>query len=84
MVPLGFDSKNAVIFQMILDSDEDCSGVLKFDEWFHLMTSNITAKDTRPNVEKLFNLYDDEKTGSISIKNLMRVARDLGEDIAKE
>ncbi len=28
MVSLGFDSKNAVIFQMISDLDEDGSGVL--------------------------------------------------------
>lgn len=31
MVSLGFDSKNAVIFQMISDLDEDGSGTLDFD-----------------------------------------------------
>ena len=84
MVSLGFDSKNAVIFQMISDLDEDGSGVLEFDEWLHLMTSKINTKETRANVDKIFNLYDDEKTGSISIKNLRRVAQDLGENISEE
>ena len=84
MVSLGFDSKNAVIFQMISDLDEDGSGVLEFNEWLHLMTSKIAVKDTKSNVDKIFNLYDDEKTGSISIKNLRRVALDLGENICEE
>ena len=78
MVSLGFDSKNAVIFQMISDLDEDGSGLIEFDEWIHLMTSKISDKDSKGNVGKIFNLFDDQKTGSISVKNLRRVAQDLG------
>ena len=84
MVSLGFDSKNAVIFQMISDLDEDGSGLIEFDEWFHLMTSKVNDKDSKANVDKIFNLFDDEKTGSISVKNLRRVAQDLGELISEE
>lgn len=29
----------------------------------------------------MFNLFDDEKTGFVSIKNLRRVVRELGENI---
>ena len=78
MVSLGFDSKNGVIFQMLSDLDEDGSGELEFNEWLHLMTSRVNNRDTKSNIDKIFNLYDDEKTGSISIKNLRRVAQDLG------
>ena len=84
MVSLGFDSKNAVIFQMISDLDEDGSGVLEFDEWLHLMTSRVNDKDSKNNIGKIFNLFDDEKTGNISVKNLRRVAQDLGEIISEE
>ena len=84
MVSLGFDSKNTVVFQMIADLDEDQSGLLEFDEFLYLMTNRITDKDSRANYRKVFNLYDDERTGYISIKNLRRVAKDLGEDIQEE
>lgn len=63
MVSLGFDAKNTVIFQMIADLDEDGSGLLEFDEFLHLMTNRISDKDSRANFKKVFNLYDDERTG---------------------
>lgn len=67
MVSLGFDAKNLVIFQMIADLDEDGSGLLEFDEFLHLMTNRISDKDTRGNFKKVFNLYDDERTGMVWI-----------------
>lgn len=48
------------------------------------MTSRISNRDNRDNIAKIFNLYDDEKTGSISVKNLRRVAQDLGENISED
>jgi centrin-1 len=67
MVSLGFDSKNTVVFQMIADLDEDQSGVLEFDEFLELMTKRITDKDSRSNFRKIFNLYDDERTGELTL-----------------
>ena len=45
------------------------------------MTARVSDKDSRENIRKIFNLFDDEKTGFISIKNLRRVAKELGETI---
>ena len=42
------------------------------------MTARVSDKDTRENIRKIFNLFDDEKVGYISIKNLRRVAKELG------
>ena len=84
MVSLGFDSKNAVIFQMISDLDEDGSGQLEFNEWLHLMTHRVNNASSRESIDKVFPLYDDEKTGYLSVKNLRRVANELGEKISEE
>lgn len=84
MISLGFDSKNAMIFQMISDLDADGSGQLEFDEWLYLMTHKVSDKSSRDRVDKVFNLYDDEKTGYLSAKNLRRVADDLGFDIGDQ
>ena len=43
------------------------------------MTARISDKDSKDDIEKVFKLFDDEKTGYISIKNLRRVAKELGE-----
>jgi Ca2+-binding EF-hand superfamily protein len=84
MTSLGFESKNGAIFQMIADLDTDGNGTIDFGEWFSLMTKRVNDKDSRANINKIFALYDDERTGYISIKNLRRVAQELGENVSEE
>ena len=38
-------------------------------------------KDTRDDIMKVFNLFDDDGTGRISLRNLKRVAKELGENM---
>lgn len=84
MTSLGFESKNGAIFQMIVDLDSDGNGTIDFQEWVTLMTKRVNDKDSRANINKIFALFDDERTGFISIKNLRRVAQELGENISEE
>ena len=81
MTSLGFESKNGSIFQMLADLDADGSGAIDFGEWLALMTKRVNDKDSRANINKIFALFDDERTGFISIKNLRRVAQELGENV---
>jgi centrin-1 len=83
MTSLGFESRNGAIFQMISDLDADSNGTIDFGEWLNLMTKRISDKDSRANINKIFALYDDERTGYISIKNLRRVAQELSENISE-
>ena len=69
---------------MIADLDADGSGQIDFEEFLTLMTARVSDKDSRENIRKIFNLFDDEKTGFISIKNLRRVAQELGENVSEE
>ncbi len=62
----------------LLSEDRD---QLDFSEFLDLMTARVSNKDTREDLKKVFSLFDDEKSGFISIKNLKRVIRDLGENI---
>jgi Ca2+-binding EF-hand superfamily protein len=39
-------------------------------------------KDTREDIQKVFNLFDDDQTGRISLRNLKRVAKELGETMS--
>lgn len=69
---------------MLADLDADGSGAIDFAEWLDLMTKKATDKDSRKNISKIFALYDDERTGFISIKNLRRVSQELGETISED
>jgi centrin-1 len=64
---------------MIADLDADGSGSIDFNEFLELMTARISDKDSKEDIEKVFRLFDDEKNGYINIKNLRRVAKELGE-----
>jgi centrin-1 len=84
MTSLGFESKNGAIFQMISDMDADGNGSNDFGEWLSLMTKRVNDKDSRANINKIFALFDDERTGFISIKNLRRISQEVGETVSEE
>merc|ERR1712072_1405693 len=82
MQSLGFEAKNATIYQMIGDIDKDNSGSIDFEEFLDMMTAKMSDKDSRADIRKVFNLFDDDKTGKITLKNLKRVAKELGETMS--
>jgi len=45
---------------------------------------HLSNKETREGISKIFALFDDDKTGAISSKNLKRVAKELGETMSEE
>ena len=84
MKSLGFDTKNPAIFSMIADFDEDGNGVISFDEFLDMMTARISDRNTRDDLKRVFNLFDDSRQGFVTAENLRRVARELGEEISEE
>ncbi len=79
MRSLGLETKNQTVYQMIQDIDKDAKGEIDFDEFLDLMTSKLAGSDTEEDVQKIFNLFDDDETGFITLHNLKRVANELGE-----
>lgn len=69
---------------MIADLDADGNGTIDFGEWLGLMTKRVNDKDSRANINKIFNLFDDRRQGFISVDDLRRVATELGETIGED
>ena len=69
---------------MISDLDANKSGTIDFEEFLDMMTARMSDKDTREDINKVFRLFDDDNTGQITLKNLRRVARELGETMTEE
>eukprot|EP00594_Rhizosolenia_setigera_P012537 CAMPEP_0178964972 /NCGR_PEP_ID=MMETSP0789-20121207/15995_1 /TAXON_ID=3005 /ORGANISM="Rhizosolenia setigera, Strain CCMP 1694" /LENGTH=171 /DNA_ID=CAMNT_0020649849 /DNA_START=68 /DNA_END=583 /DNA_ORIENTATION=+ len=82
MQSLGFEAKNQTIYQMIADIDQDGKGEIDFDEFLDLMTARMSDKDSKEDIAKVFNLFDDDRTGFITLQNLKRVASELGETMS--
>ena len=79
MVSLGFEAKNATLFHVVTELDKDGSGSIDFEEFLGMMTSQMGDHDSKDDIRKIFTLFDIDKTGHINIKNLKKIARDLGE-----
>ncbi len=82
MQSLGFEAKNHTVYQMIADIDSNGNGDIDFEEFLDLMTVKLGESDTKEDIQKVFNLFDDDQTGFITIQNLKRVAKDLGETMS--
>ena len=43
------------------------------------VTERILARDPMDEIRRAFQLFDDDNTGKISIRNLRRVAKEIGD-----
>jgi len=68
---------------MISDIDKDGNGSIDFDEFLDMMTAKISDRDSKEDVSKVFALFDVENKGTITLKDLKRVAKELGETMTE-
>lgn len=77
---LGLETKNQSVYDMMQGIDTDGKGEIDFDEFVDVMTSKLACNnDSEEDVQKIFELFDDDKTGFITLHNLKRVVAELGE-----
>lgn len=67
---------------MFIELDKDPASTLNFEEFVRVMAPRMHPLDPRDEAMKVFELFDVDKTGKISFKNLKRVAADVGEDFS--
>ena len=71
MQSLGFENKNPTIYAMIADLEKAAGGGdIDFDTFLDAITSKLGDKETRGGIAKIFELFDDDTSGSINLKNL--------------
>jgi Ca2+-binding EF-hand superfamily protein len=58
--------------------------MIDYNEFLDIMISKMSEKDNPEEIEKAFELFDEDGTGAISFDNLKRVAQELGEAISDD
>ena len=77
MTALGYEARNQTLFTAI----GEAQGAIDFGRFFELLTARLSGRGSKEGLKRVFALFDDEKTGFISIKNLRRVVKEVGESI---
>ncbi|KAL1783311.1 centrin-3 [Sigmodon hispidus] len=84
MRALGFDVKKADVLKILKDYDREATGKITFEDFNEVVTDWILERDPHEEILKAFKLFDDDDSGKISLRNLRRVARELGENMSDE
>ena len=85
LMNLGIDTKNQTLQNMLADIDKNGNANIDFDEFIDMMTAKMSDKDTREDLEKVFELFlGDDDTDKIDIKHLKRVCKELNENMSDE
>ncbi|XP_008323352.1 centrin-3 [Cynoglossus semilaevis] len=84
MRALGFEVKKVDVLKILKDYDREGKGKITFEDFNEVLTERILNRDPKEEILKAFKLFDDDESGKISLRNLRRVARELGENISDE
>ncbi|KAL1407216.1 Calcium-binding component of the spindle pole body (SPB) half-bridge [Vanrija albida] len=83
MRALGFNLRKPEVLKLLRDHDRG-DGLMNLADFEKIMTEKILARDPMEELRRAFSLFDDDNTGKISLKNLRRVAKELGEHLGDE
>ena len=84
MRALGFEPKRGEIKQFLKQVGNEDIKAVDSKNFQELVQKRLLERDPAEEMMKAFQLFDDDGTGKISVKNLKRVAQELGENMSEE
>merc|ERR1711976_904942 len=81
---MGFDIKKQEAQDLMARYDREETGYIGYEAFEEIMAARYANQDPMEEIRKAFELFDEEKRGKISFRNLRRIARDLGEKLTDE
>merc|ERR1719331_1449497 len=84
MRAMGQNPTEDELLNMILEVDLDGNGTIEFPEFLELMKQKATEDDDADTIREAFKIFDRDKDGFISTKELKKVTTMLGQQLTKE
>merc|ERR1719385_406305 len=84
MKALGYDAQKEELKKIRFELDKDIGDEVNYEEFLEIMTGRVCKADTREDIDKIFQIFDEDNTGYITLRNLKRIVQELGEDINDE
>ncbi|KAK1934816.1 putative centrin 3 [Babesia divergens] len=81
---LGFDVKKQEVLQLMAKYDTMETGYIDFDGFKSIMIKKISERDPMEEINRAFELFDEDDKGKISFKDLQRVSKELGHNLGDE
>lgn len=81
---LGFDIKKAEVISLMNEYDRGKTGNIEYQDFLDICTEKINARDPIEEIRKAFKLFDEDGKGNVDVKNLKRIAKELGENLTDE
>merc|ERR1711881_208645 len=64
--------------------DKDGSGALEFNEFYELLTARFSENTTKDELQRVFTLFDTDKTGEISLANIKAIAEIVCDNVSDD
>ena len=80
---LGYDITKDDVQKCFGEIGKQLDDPITFDEFMKIVTPRLRPRNSREEIMKIFRLFDEDNTGKISLKNLRKVAKDLGMEISE-
>lgn len=81
---LGFNMQKMEVLAIIEEFDVDKRRLISYDDFYRYVAAKVLERDPLDEIRRAFKLFDDDGTGKISLKNLRRVAKELGENLTDD
>ncbi|XP_062620982.1 calcium-binding protein LPS1-alpha-like [Saccostrea cucullata] len=84
MRSMGQDPTEKELMDMIAEVDVDGNGDVEFDEFLQMMAKQMQCTDSPDELIEAFQVFDENKTGYISVAEFRSVMTTLGERLTDE
>ena len=81
---LGFPVKKGELRTIVRDVDTKERGAIDKKQFVRILEKMYNARDPDEEIMKAFKLFDTDNSGKISMKNMLAITQELGEDIEED
>jgi Ca2+-binding EF-hand superfamily protein len=73
-----------MVLQMLEVIDQSEEGEVDFDGFLDLMVARIDGRESQEEIVRIFELFDSNDRGYITVDDLARVVKELGENFTRK